>query len=345
MTVLLIRRLYREASLARPAQGTPVDVRWLAAPPPRVEVRSRSQENGAGGKLGGFCWRTQMNHPLLAACIVLAFAAVAPASAATNDPTVALRWSPQQAIGAATASLAPVMQTKPVRIVVEDVRPEQARVALGQRTDDDDRLHQLRTEDDVASFLEEHLRDVASAWGVAQAEDAELLLAINPTTYQVRETNQAVGATYVATVGLAATLRSMRTGQPLWQGRVTAEAKRYGRKFSNDNINEVLSDAALEAWAGLLSTVGLQEAWDTGTPAAAPPEPVADPVADPVAPEALLAELQRLREDGLGAQTLEAFVRRQVLSRPLSSDDLLRWKRAGIPEAVIREALELPVRR
>ena len=39
------------------------------------------------------------------------------------------------------------------------------------------------------------------------------------------------------------------------------DATRYGRKFSNDNVNEVLSDALLEALADLLNHGGLQNAW------------------------------------------------------------------------------------
>ena len=50
-------------------------------------------------------------------------------------------------------------------------------------------------------------------------------------------------------------------GRELWEGSAAGDATRYGKKFSNDNVNEVLSDALIEAFAALLDHGGLQSAW------------------------------------------------------------------------------------
>lgn len=51
-------------------------------------------------------------------------------------------------------------------------------------------------------------------------------------------------------------------GTPLLQwARREATASRSGRKFSNANVNEMFSDALLEAYAAHLSTDSLQRAW------------------------------------------------------------------------------------
>lgn len=68
-----------------------------------------------------------------------------------------------------------------------------------------------------------------------------------------------MGATYKAVVELTAVLTA--GDRELWSGAASGDASRYGRAFSNQNVNEVFSDALLEAYAALLSTDGLQRAW------------------------------------------------------------------------------------
>lgn len=53
----------------------------------------------------------------------------------------------------------------------------------------------------------------------------------------------------------------------------------------------------------------------------------------------MLEELVRLKKKGFDADLLVGFVDQKGLSRSLSSDDLVAWKNAGMPEAVIKAAL------
>jgi hypothetical protein len=64
--------------------------------------------------------------------------------------------------------------------------------------------------------------------------------------------------------------------------------------------------------------------------------PLAAPLA--IEPETLLADLQRLKAGGMTDEVLVAYVQQRKLVRPLSVDDILRWKNAGIPDAAIKAA-------
>jgi hypothetical protein len=63
-----------------------------------------------------------------------------------------------------------------------------------------------------------------------------------------------------------------------------------------------------------------------------------------VTPGELLAELQNLRQEGFDDATLLAVVKKKTLAVPLGTEDMVAWKRAGLPEEIIRAAVELPVR-
>ena len=55
-----------------------------------------------------------------------------------------------------------------------------------------------------------------------------------------------------------------RSGKILAQGAASGSTHRYGRAHSEDNINEVLSDALKEAFANVLDDSKLQSAWGSG---------------------------------------------------------------------------------
>ena len=56
--------------------------------------------------------------------------------------------------------------------------------------------------------------------------------------------------------------------------------------------------------------------------------------------KAMLKELMRLKEAGVGDQILLNYVRQRKLASPLSVDDILHWKVSGLPESVIQAAQE-----
>lgn len=191
---------------------------------------------------------------LVAIAVLLVMAA--PASAKKNNPNVELDFRPQQAVAAAEADVTPDMLRRPVALRVEDMRrdPEE----IGTRTDDDDRKHTLRAVGDVREYAAAAIEELLDDWGVQTDDGAGLILEISLVQIDVLETNQAVGATFSANVRLAAELK----GAAQWSGTASGDATRYGKKFSNENVNEVLSDALLEAVANLLSEPGLHQAWE-----------------------------------------------------------------------------------
>lgn len=181
----------------------------------------------------------------------------APALAKKNDPNVVLDFRPQQAVAGAEANVSPDMLRRPVALKVEDLRPGDKPAEIGTRTDDNDRKHTLNAVNEVEPYVATVLEDLLYQWGAQTSEDSELMLVISLSRFHVLETNQAVGATYNANVHLAAEV----TGAAEWTGGGSGDATRYGRKFSNANVNEVLSDALLEALADLVSDPGLHRAW------------------------------------------------------------------------------------
>jgi hypothetical protein len=87
-------------------------------------------------------------------------------------------------------------------------------------------------------------------------------------------------------------------------------------------FNEAMSIALREALAQGLSSVKLETA--------------APPIA--IEPDALLADLTRLKAGGVADDVLVAYVEQRKLTRPLTVDEILSWKSAGIPDAAIKAA-------
>jgi hypothetical protein len=88
-----------------------------------------------------------------------------------------------------------------------------------------------------------------------------------------------------------------------------------------------------EAYANLLDHPDLQAAW-SGKEARSGSKP------QPISPGALLHDLTGLMNQGFGPELLIHYVNQQVLSAPLSAQDLVEWKKAGLPESVIQAALD-----
>jgi hypothetical protein len=271
------------------------------------------------------------------------------AVAKPNITSFQLEFTPQQTVASAEVMLHPSMQEHAVELRLADARPVYDPAIIGSRTDDDDRHFDLTATNDVLSVVEKVFVAQLRNWGIAVENGADLVLNAKLGQFTVAETNQAVGATFGARVRIAAELQD-RSGGVLWSGSSFGDATRYGKKFSNLNCNEVLSDALLEAWSSLLSRSGLHDAWGGNE---RPREPVSAAShssvekstndGTPVSAAVLLEEVKKLIEQGLETQTIVDYVSQKTLSARLHSDDLLNWKRAGVAEEVLRAAIKLPV--
>ncbi len=181
-------------------------------------------------------------------------------AAKKNNPDITLEYRPQQSVAATVANVSGAMLERPVALRFEDDRQRDDPSVIGSRTDDDDRKIALRATSDLLEFVRDNFRSAARDWGVRFDSDAGLTLVVRVLETKITETNQAVGATYNAVVRLAYALES-GSGEKLVSNTALGDASRYGKKFSNDNCNEVLSDAMLEAFANLVSDRELQRAW------------------------------------------------------------------------------------
>jgi len=268
-----------------------------------------------------------------------AVAVSAPAAAKRNVTEFALVFTPQQAVAIADVTLHPAMHDRAVTLRLADGRPVVDPAIIGSRTDDDDRRFDLTATNDVVDYAAQVFERQLRSWGVTVADDdAGLVLAGKLLTFRVVETNQAVGATFDASVQVSFDLEN-RAGDVLWSGSAYGDASRYGKKLSNENCNEVLSDALLEALSNLISNGGLHAAWSgKSTPVRAAA------AGDAISPAKLLEGVRKLMDQGFETETVVDYVRQQTLSAKLSADDLVAWKDAGVAEEVLREAMSRPVR-
>lgn len=286
-----------------------------------------------------------MNRSVICMVVVLFPVLAAAAHAKKNNPDIYLDFKPQQAVAGVTAAARGAMLEHAVTIRLTDDRKVREPDNLGTRTDDDDRLHTLMAVNGVGTFVGETLGRIGSDWGLDVQDGAGLVLDTTLIEFEIVETNQAVGATYNASVRLAADLKS--GGRSLWSGSGLGDATRYGRKFSNENVNEVLSDALLEAFAQLIGEPALERAWSGEVTSTVPSSTRASAQgapARPRQPQELLAEIEKLMAQGFEESTMIEYVEQQILAAPMSADDLQEWKAAHVPGAVIKAALRRPVR-
>jgi hypothetical protein len=64
------------------------------------------------------------------------------------------------------------------------------------------------------------------------------------------------------------------------------------------------------------------------------------PARRPKTPSQLLADVTTLRRQQLGTSVLIDYVSKQTLASGFSANDLVAWKKAGVPEPVMQAALQ-----
>lgn len=246
--------------------------------------------------------------------------------------TLTLRFIPQAATGSDSPTLPAGIATHPLRVTFVDGRPPAEAASVGTGTDDDDQTFPWTTSSPVLAHARAVFDRTVIGWGVGLEEGAELSLEIRLTRFFVTEKDQAVGSSYTGEVNASYILKDS-TGSVLADGSASGDARRYGRKRSEENCNEVLSDALKEAYANLLNLPGLHDAW-TGQ------RKSPEATAAAITPESLLAELLALKEKGFSVELLVQYVANQILTAPLSARDIMAWGGAGVPEPVITEAMK-----
>lgn len=272
---------------------------------------------------------------LAAASLLLALGA----EARESGPFTLTLQIPPEAAGDAAAVAA--FAEHPAKVTVVEGRTGADLTAIGEISDHADKAFPILAANDAVAWADGAFKKSAAAAGIRVSPDAPLALAARLTGLKLTAVTKAFGSTYNAEIQLTYTLADSR-GRTLWQGAAEGSANRYGKARSAENANEVLADAAREAFGNALNDAGLQGAWGgKGKPVAAASPSAAAPAATaaPISPADLLADLVKLKKQGFTTDLLVDYVNKKTLSRSLSADDLVKWKTAGMPEEVIKSAM------
>jgi hypothetical protein len=269
---------------------------------------------------------------LVAASLLLALRAEARES---GPFTLTLQSPPTE--GAADASAAAAFADHPAKVMVVEGRTGTDLTAIGEISDHADKVFPIHAANDAVAWADDAFKKSAASAGIRVSPDAPLALTAKLTRLNLTAVTKAFGSTYSAEIQLTYTLTDGK-GRTLWQGAAEGSANRYGKARSAENANEVLADAAKEAFGNLLNDAGLQGAWGgKGKPAAVASPSAAATTA--ISPADLLADLVKLQKLGFTSDLLVDYVNKKTLSRTLSADDLVKWKNAGMPEEVIKAAM------
>jgi hypothetical protein len=283
---------------------------------------------------------------------------------AGEDLVIPLKFIPTTSPGKVTASLREGISNKPIAIAVEDARQVKTKDLIGEGTGSGDDTFRIRFAGHLPSYLKATVQDRFSTWGVQADDTSDLVLIVRVTRFHVLETHAFYGSTFTAEVQLPWTLAD-RAGQVFASGTAMGTGKTKGRWRNPINCEEVLADALQQAAVAVAGDAKLQEAWLAAAPQPAP-APVASaplaparpparvvmalpasrvnsqvaPAAPAKTPAQLLADVTKLRHQQLGTNVLVDYVSKQTLASAFTANDLVAWKKAGVPEPVMQAALE-----
>jgi hypothetical protein len=253
-------------------------------------------------------------HVLVASAIL----ASTVAAAASRPITLELKL-PAKPV-APRPEIAAALTKGPLSIVVTDARHATDPAIVGAQRAKGSDLYVWRAKQPVAPAVAGFVTLMLEGWSMRVSPGADLGLTLELTRYEVTERSETFGSTYIADVRIKAAL-SDRAGTVLWTGETAGDAKRPGVDGRASMCNEALSIALRGALAKVLSSVTLVTAAPTL-----------------IEPGALLADLLRLKAGGVAEDVLVSYVEQRKLSRPLTVDEILQWKDAGIPDAAIKAA-------
>jgi hypothetical protein len=301
-------------------------------------------------------------HRLHVAVAAIALSLAAGVAIAGEDLVIPLKFIPTTKPGAVKAALQEGVSSRAITLAVQDGRAVGSRDIIGEGTGTGDDTFKIRYAGHLPGFLKTTIQDRFNAWGVLFEDTSDLALMIRVTRFSVHETHAFFGSTFTAEVQLPWILAD-RAGHVFAEGTAMGTGKTKGRWRNPVNCEEVLSDALQEAAAALLGDAKLQGAWLTAKPEPAPASMAAAPAAPPLKPVAmavpasrvhsktapatlpktpsqLLSDVTRLRRQQLGTNVIVDYVSKQTVATGFSADDLVAWKKAGVPEPVMRAALQ-----
>ncbi len=187
----------------------------------------------------------------IATTLAAALAAAALGACASHPPLrdVSLEWRPSTAFDGGVA------QASSRKVSFESFKDERQRPELIGQNDENTTPRTVTTRDDVGAFIATHMRPMFDRAGVTTVDSGgDVVLSGEVRQFFVEETG-----TYNASVSLHLTARD-RSGTILWEGQVSGSASTFGRSYSMENYDQVLSDSIIEVTSALLKDPRFRDA-------------------------------------------------------------------------------------
>jgi hypothetical protein len=260
------------------------------------------------------------------AALLAAFAAVSATYAVPSRPITLAYKLPKKA-HVVRPAIPPALLAGPVRVEVVDGRGAEDSALVGAQTEKTDEIYHWRAKQQVAPAVGGIVTAILKSWSIAAARESDLALSIRLDRLWVHEKSAMFGSSYEAEAALRVSLVD-RSGTASWTRDVEGRAAQSAVDGRESVCNELFTLALHDA---LTKALGEGEA--RPSPSGAEPKVVVEPAV-------LLDELVRLKGGGVADDVLIAYVKKRQLSRSLTVDEILAWKNAGLPDEVIRQAVQ-----
>lgn len=275
------------------------------------------------------------NKRILGVVLVGAILAAMPAAALAKPIKLELKLPQKPAFP--KPELSASLTAGPITVEVTDARGAGDPAVVGAQRAKGEDVYLWRTDQPVGPTVRNLVAQVLSGWSVPVAPEADFALKLALTSFYVKEKSEMFGSTYIADVHFHVSFVD-RAGNVVWTGEAAGTEKQQGPDERAAICNEVLSGALRQALAQALPSIKPE----AKAPAVHDPAPVPAvavvPAPAPIEPAVLFADLMRLKSGGVSDDVLVAYVEQKKLARPLSVDEILQWKNAGLPDAAIKVA-------
>lgn len=273
-----------------------------------------------GAITSGWALRHRCDSPIGA--VLVSVALLVGCSRFATEKRIDLRFMPKENV---TANIPPsegLSASRAIEILpLTDARALSDRALVGENREHSRAVPILATSS-VEGFATVVLRKCLGEWGVRLGA-GDLVLRGEITNLLVTEDQ-----TYSTAVSMRFRLED-RAGKTLWEGVVMGDAHQWGSSFKEENYNEEISDALKRTFANLVSNAGFQRAW------------MGQQVSreQPLSPADLEAKILEMMKAGIGTEVIVGYVKGVKVSGPLSPEQIIEWKKAGISDAVLEAAV------
>jgi hypothetical protein len=126
---------------------------------------------------------------------------------------------------------------------------------VGENRENSEKIRQVTTTGDVASFIADHLKEGLRGAGLSIVDSGgDLIISGEIRRFFVTEVN-----TYGGEISVLVHVKNS-AGKELWSGVIAGDSTRWGRSYSAANYYETMSDMILSATHNLLANPGFHDA-------------------------------------------------------------------------------------